>query len=1273
MRIAFLSLLLYLYTISPSKQFNKIGGNVDGIADYSRGHQFCDLVKQSRTIGIPSAPWIVNDTVVVIGTDGWPVSDFGIILWIDLLTPMNGTYKMTFSSSILPKIQLVASSGYIKNIIFDPFNKQGTADLIASVGNTQMMLSFTNTNGGVRNLQVIRPQCDQINPPLYTTHFLQHHKQFNTLRFMDWGRTNGNSVRKWNERTLMSHPTMTKETGVCWEYQIELANQIQRDIWINIPYFADDDYIINLAILIKDQLDSNLNVYIELSNEIWNWQFWQAHWNLETATNLGNQSVLNYDNINNPGYWAWRLPAKRIIEIANIFKQIHGTDKMMTKIRPILAGQIAYSEGMKTALTFINNVYGKPGNYIYAIAGAPYFNIVQNDNITNLTVTQILDGLGNDVNALKINSQLLDYVAYATFYDLKLMAYESGPDTFGPNNIKNKKAAAFDPIMQYLCENYLEILFSYGFDLVNWFVVGPTSCDSQYGCWGLTELYTMVNTSKIRAINNTINKPKFNTTIGINVPNNIDGRQSVGRNFFGVSWKNYSRDFIGFSQYLVRSETQQSFYLVLNISTLLTKIKVEVNNNLVAILDVSDTKNRPVEQNYLVINLKSDLNVIRLKSLNGSFVLYNMIVSLEMPLPIITSSLSQLMVQSIFSTYQIVAINNPISFDAYNLPMGLTIDKVLGVLSGQPIVYGNFSVIISALNSGGQFYTTLNLVILSSVLLTENFNYTNGLGLNNLNGGYGFSGPWKVQNADSNPLLSSNYIIETNMVTGGGAYLTSGRLIDVSYTFSMFKDLNDIGAGGKVLWVSIILIKYGSNNEPVWMSLSPQLTPTYAWGSTRISIGYFGSESNDADKKYWSIKYGDNSAIKSSKPIILTQMALLIMKLDLNDANYTDNVDFFVNPVLESKPVTPDVILRGINVAFRNMVYYAGSSTKQSSMVKISFGVNYQDVIPTDLKLVQILKYPTPIITSSLNQQLTLKSIPFVYQITVINDITSYQAYFLPAGLSINTLSGLISGTPTSSGNYSVIICAKTVGSETNATFSLIIFPSLLLAERFDYTNSLGLNNLNGGYGFSGPWKVQNADSNPLLSSYYIIETNMVTGGGAYLTSGRLIDVSYTFSMFKDLNDIGAGGKVLWVSVNFVKYVLNNEQVWMSLSPQSSPTYAWGSTRISMGYFGSESNNASYPNQKYWSIKYGDNPSIKSKKEVIINKMTLLIMKLELNNANNTDSISFFVDPNISSFPDIKINNINIAFRAFVYYAGSSTKQSSMDEIRIGVNLEDVI
>ncbi|HEY5233537.1 MAG TPA: putative Ig domain-containing protein [Verrucomicrobiae bacterium] len=111
-------------------------------------------------------------------------------------------------------------------------------------------------------------------------------------------------------------------------------------------------------------------------------------------------------------------------------------------------------------------------------------------------------------------------------------------------------------------------------------------------------------------------------------------------------------------------------------------------------------------------------------------------LNLSSDVPGITSSLVKNGKEGQSFSYTIVASNNPVSFSASLLPVGLTLNAASGVISGLPLVSGPFAVTIGAMNMFGSDSQTLTLnlatgapVITSSLTARgaeeqTNFSYT---------------------------------------------------------------------------------------------------------------------------------------------------------------------------------------------------------------------------------------------------------------------------------------------------------------------------------------------------------------------------------------------------------------------------------------------------------------------------------------------------------------------------------------------------------------------
>ena len=630
--VLFFSASLYAQDVcTPTEIITKpnLGANVNGFSDYSQDRVFNNVFKTNRGLS-NSTTEPYNGIPPTVDANGWATQDFGVVVMVGMDSTMGGVYKIKFNGQAT--MNPLASGFTVQNQVYIASTNITTADLVYSTAiqnGEQMMIGFTNTNfgggiKGVKNIEIWKPGI-AVGGDTFSQKFIDHIKRFSTIRYMDWHATNNNTDSLWADRTRLTSITQSTDHGVAWEYIIEMANILKKDVWINIPHKANDEYVTELAKLFKLKLDPSINIYTEYSNEVWNWQFEQATWNLNQAKIEGNANgVINFDNVNDNNTWHYRRIANRGKQISDIFRSVFGNSAMMTRIRPIYAVQIAWFDVGQRGLEFIKNYYGSPSQYFYGIAGAPYFNTALADQTTTATRQDIFNALNSDINNTfsGLSNTLEQYKASATYYNLHLVCYEGGPDTFGPNNIQAKLDASRDPQMKQLCMDYLNKWYAYGAgELFNWFTAGSGDWTSQYGTWSLTEHFE--NSHKLQAIDAILAQTPSAITAGQTVPGNIDARKVAG---YGMGWDTdayYSPNYQDFQEYLINVSQAGTYQLIIQTAADHTgeQMPIGLNDTAVTTLNVPNSNSNTtfISNAPITLNLRAGLNTLRFGFKNKNF------------------------------------------------------------------------------------------------------------------------------------------------------------------------------------------------------------------------------------------------------------------------------------------------------------------------------------------------------------------------------------------------------------------------------------------------------------------------------------------------------------------------------------------------------------------------------------------------------------------------------------------------------------------------------
>lgn len=528
-----------------------------GVEVGARPPAFCDVVKESRPFMDSSGRAVPTDP------NGWPMNDGKLVVFdlraaftwappIDdpekrIPAHLDGIWKLSFVGTATVTVADGSFSGTISNMKFNKMTNISTADIEYPKNEALMVLMFSNTSrtprsakhSGVTNVSIIAPYCDQENPTIFTLMFIKALQPFDHMRFMGLTGTNykagyygdmGHHIIEWEQRSLPSDSTQSEwpelrsgKHGWAWEYVLLLANEVNKDIWVNIPISASgclpypdtnceknqSTYIYQLSQLFKSGneftqnqgLKANLRIYVEHSNEVWNFGFTQYIWNKLNAVDRVQHSkdIPIAFNTSDQELWARRNHAQRLIEIGRIFGQVFGQTSLGRRILPVFADWTNFPEHYDQSLNWANQFFGEPNKYFYAIAQTHYFS--DNGAGPTASIPQILAAIKNSSEHGYVNTLAIGEIA--SLWHLKLAAYEAGPGAKvgDRNNLANRieaqRNAGIKPIV---VEDVLDNWFGLPRpgDIYNYFSLAGAY--SRYGCWGATDDLSDLTTPKYQAI-----------------------------------------------------------------------------------------------------------------------------------------------------------------------------------------------------------------------------------------------------------------------------------------------------------------------------------------------------------------------------------------------------------------------------------------------------------------------------------------------------------------------------------------------------------------------------------------------------------------------------------------------------------------------------------------------------------------------------------------------------------------------------------------------------
>lgn len=269
----------------PSTDLSGVGVNLNYVVWRDAGYEFADMVRRA-SFWDGFKPEDADE-------NGYPLKpgrcNFSNMTAVDPprhLPYATGHYTLTWEGS--GNVVVTATSGSCELV---------SEDLSATVKKRvynitrwvdDFFVEVTSVGSGadrVRNIHLWMPGYGDGSRQFHDL-FLERIRPFSYVRFMNWNVTNDSKQVHWSDRRLPSFYSQSTTIeqwenipgGVAYEIMVDLCNETRTNGWFCVPHQATDDYMRQMATLIRDRMDPSLKVFIEYSNEVWNGSFRQSNW-----------------------------------------------------------------------------------------------------------------------------------------------------------------------------------------------------------------------------------------------------------------------------------------------------------------------------------------------------------------------------------------------------------------------------------------------------------------------------------------------------------------------------------------------------------------------------------------------------------------------------------------------------------------------------------------------------------------------------------------------------------------------------------------------------------------------------------------------------------------------------------------------------------------------------------------------------------------------------------------------------------------------------------